>query len=84
LDDADFESHLADLLPTTDSTWDMHKLARLIEQFAPLDRQLVLLYLEGISAAEIADITGLSAGNVSTRIHRIKKILARQFHGEDQ
>jgi RNA polymerase sigma-70 factor (ECF subfamily) len=40
----------------------------------------MLLYLEGMDAASTAEITGISAGNVATKIHRIKSILARQFH----
>jgi RNA polymerase sigma-70 factor, ECF subfamily len=37
-------------------------------------------YLEGMDAASIGEITGLSAGNVATKIHRIKNILSQQFH----
>ena len=33
---------------------------------------MILLYLEGTDAASIGEITGLSAGNVATKIHRIK------------
>ena len=40
----------------------------------------MLLYLEGIDAASIGEVTGLSAGNVATKIHRIKSVLARRFH----
>jgi len=32
------------------------------------DRQIVILYLEGLTAAEIEAVTGLSAGNVATRL----------------
>lgn len=46
-----------------------------IYRLKPLDRQIILLYLEGEPAASIADITGLSAVNVATKIHRIKKAL---------
>ena len=56
------------------------RLLRLIERLKPLDRQVILSYLEGLDAASIAEITGLSSGNVATKIHRIKGILARQFH----
>jgi len=49
-----------------------------IHRLKPLDRQIILLYLEGESAASIADVTGLSAANVATRIHRIKRLLNRQ------
>jgi hypothetical protein len=44
----------------------------------PLDRQVILLYLEGEPAAAIAEVTGLSAINVATKIHRIKRLLNRQ------
>ncbi len=49
-----------------------------IYRLKPLDRQVILLYLEGERAASIAEVTGLSAANVATKIHRIKKLLNRQ------
>ncbi len=49
-----------------------------IYRLKPLDRQIILLYLEGEQAASIAEITGLSAVNIATKIHRIKKLLNRQ------
>jgi RNA polymerase sigma-70 factor (ECF subfamily) len=55
------------------------RLLDLIHQLKPLDRQIILLYLEGEGAGQIADITGLSASNISTKIHRIKRVLSRQF-----
>lgn len=58
----------------------MERVLALIHALAPLDRQLILLYLEGMDAAAIGDITGLSSGNVATKVHRIKKILSRRFH----
>jgi RNA polymerase sigma-70 factor (ECF subfamily) len=59
------------------------RLYALIGRLAPLDRQVILLYLEDLDAAEIAAITGLSAGNVATKIHRIKHLLTRLYHTED-
>ena len=58
----------------------LEKLLRLIQRLRPTDRQVILSYLEGLDAAATAEITGFSAGSVATRIHRIKQILARQFH----
>jgi RNA polymerase sigma-70 factor (ECF subfamily) len=58
---------------------DLERLAALIQQLKPLDRQVIVCYLEEMDAALIGEITGLSAGNVATRIHRIKNILARRF-----
>jgi RNA polymerase sigma-70 factor (ECF subfamily) len=52
------------------------RLYALIRRLRPPDRQIILLYLEGSDAASIAEITGITAGNVATRIHRIKRILA--------
>ena len=65
----------------------LDRLYALIQRLRPLDRQVMLLYLEEEEAASIAEITGLSVANVSTKVHRIKQILVRQFyegsrHGE--
>jgi RNA polymerase sigma-70 factor, ECF subfamily len=54
-------------------------LHQTIQQLKPPDAQVMCLYLEDISAGEIAEIVGISAGAVATRIHRIKTILARMF-----
>jgi RNA polymerase sigma-70 factor (ECF subfamily) len=51
----------------------------LIHRLDPLEREVILLYLEGLDAASIGEITGLSSGNVATRVHRIKKILTQRF-----
>ena len=59
----------------------LDKLYHLIRQLNPIDRQVMLLYLEELDAATIAEITGLTAGNVATRIHRIKHALTRRFQG---
>jgi RNA polymerase sigma-70 factor, ECF subfamily len=56
-------------------------LLDLIYRLKPLDRQVILLYLEGETAASIGQTTGLTASNVATKIHRIKRLL-RQEHAE--
>jgi RNA polymerase sigma-70 factor, ECF subfamily len=61
----------------------LERLQALVHRLKPLDRQLMLLYLEGIDAASIGEVTGLSAGNVATKIHRIKAILVRRFHDKE-
>ena len=58
----------------------LDRLLALIQMLKPLDRQVIVSYLEGVDAASIGEITGISAGNVATKIHRIKSILARRFH----
>jgi RNA polymerase sigma-70 factor (ECF subfamily) len=55
------------------------QLYAMIHELRPLDRQVMLAYLEGMDAAETAEITGLSAGHVATKIHRIKGALGRRF-----
>ncbi|MBK8542365.1 MAG: sigma-70 family RNA polymerase sigma factor [Caulobacteraceae bacterium] len=59
-----------------------HAVARLnaiIRQLGQPDRQIITLYLEGLDAASIAEVTGLSAGAVATRVSRLKTQLARMF-----
>lgn len=57
----------------------MERLFALIQTLKPVDRQVILLYLEGVEAASISEITGLSASNVATKIHRTKSVLIRRF-----
>jgi len=63
-----------------DQRHSLDRLLELIQQLKPLDRQVILSYLEGLDAATTAEITGISAGNVATKIHRIKNLLAQRFH----
>lgn len=60
----------------------LRQLSEFIRQLKPLDRQIMISYLEDMDAASIAEITGLSAANVAMKIHRIKNILAHRFHEE--
>ncbi len=57
----------------------VERLLAKIHRLKPADRQVMLLYLEDLSAAEIADVTGLSPGAVAVRIHRIKGILSEPY-----
>ena len=66
-------------VPDVDRARALEQLSRLILTLKPLDRQVLLLYLEEMDAASIAEITGLSAANVAMKIHRVKQILARRF-----
>ena len=58
----------------------LERVYALIRQLRPIDRQIMLLYLEDVDAPTIAEVTGLTARNVATKIHRIKQLLARRFH----
>ena len=50
-----------------------------IGQLDPLNRALILLYLEDRDYAEIADILGISETNVATKVSRIKQKLRGQM-----
>jgi len=56
------------------------RLMALVRALAVPDRQVVLLYLEGLDAAAIGEVCGLKSGAVAVKIHRLKALLARQFH----
>ncbi len=58
----------------------LERLYALIHRLDPFDRQVIVSYLDGIEAAEIAEIVGASPGAVGMRVHRIKRLLARQFN----
>ena len=55
------------------------QVSELIRQLPPLDAQVIVLWLEGESGADISEITGLSSGAVNVRVHRIKALLAGHF-----
>ena len=55
------------------------QLYALIQRLNPAERQIITLYLEGLDAASIGEITGISPGYAATKIHRIKRILAECF-----
>jgi RNA polymerase sigma-70 factor (ECF subfamily) len=48
----------------------LERLYTLIQRLRPLDRQVMLLYLEQL----------LSPANVATKVRRIKQILVQRFH----
>ncbi len=58
----------------------LDRLSMLIQRLKPLDRQIIVSYLEGMDANSTAEITGLSAANVAMKVHRIKQLLKRWFH----
>jgi RNA polymerase sigma-70 factor (ECF subfamily) len=66
--------------PAADQRVNLERLSELIQRLKPLDRQVIVSYLEDLDAVSIGEITGLSPGNVAVRISRIKNILARRFH----
>jgi len=51
----------------------LQRLQAFIERQPPLDRALLLLYLEDKNQREIAEILGITQTNVSTKISRLKQ-----------
>jgi RNA polymerase sigma-70 factor (ECF subfamily) len=51
-----------------------------ISKLNDLDKTIIFLYLEKCSYEEIAEITGISKGNVSVRLVRIKQKLRSHFN----
>lgn len=49
-----------------------------IQELPAVDRSLILLSLDRLTYAEIAEITGLTESHVGVRLHRIKQQLAAQ------
>lgn len=58
------------------------RLGLLIRELRSLDRQLVLLFLEGFSPHEIAEVTGLSDTNVTTKLSRLRALLRAELEGD--
>lgn len=77
----DIASHVDDRADPArvDRALDLARVMALVHALAPLEREVMLLYLEGLDAAEISEITALSARNVATKIHRIKALLAQRI-----
>ena len=74
---------LADDIPvddtsnTTEKDLALRKLFDIIDRLGNPDRSVITLYLEGLDAASIGEITGMTPGAIATRISRIKSLLAR-------
>jgi RNA polymerase sigma-70 factor (ECF subfamily) len=79
LDALEAEPGFVDGEEQANQQYSVSRLLDRIYRLRPLDRQIILLYLEGEPAASIAEITGLSAVNIATKIHRIKRLLNRQL-----
>jgi RNA polymerase sigma-70 factor, ECF subfamily len=80
LEEAAAEAGIEDIELSADRAQALALLFALIQQLDPLDRQVITAYLEGLDAGSIAEITGISAANVWSKIHRIKNVLVRRFH----
>ncbi|MDL2214643.1 sigma-70 family RNA polymerase sigma factor [Dysgonomonas sp. OttesenSCG-928-M03] len=71
-----------DIPDIADNSEDIQELYKLINCLGKIERALVLLYLDDKSYKEIAEITGLTLTNVSTKLNRIKEKL-RQMSNQN-
>jgi RNA polymerase sigma-70 factor, ECF subfamily len=83
LDDLALESDTPESATTIDRERALEQLTALIRRLKPIDRQLIVLHLEGLPANEIADVAGLSVTNVNTKLHRIRELLAKRIQSGD-
>ncbi len=63
----------------TEKEQQLNLLEQFISELKEIDKALMLLYLEDKSHSEIAEILGMSATNVGTKIGRIKDKLKIRF-----
>jgi len=63
----------------TDSSEKLQLLQQLIGELSELNKALMLLYLDGNSHEEIADILNISVSNVGTKLNRIKQKLKIKY-----
>lgn len=54
------------------NTQELDALYQAIAELSPIDKALVMLYLEEYNYAEIGDIMGITANNVGVKMNRIK------------
>ncbi len=71
--------------PADDDSYDLFRerlrvLHRLISRLSPLDKAIMTMHLDDRSNAEIAEVTGLTKGNVATRLSRIKTRLSSEIN----
>jgi len=81
LDDIDIVSEAKAIDAAVDDANMLARLHALILRLKPLDRQVFVLYLEGLPVDEIAEIAGLTQTNTGTKLHRIRTLLATQLTG---
>ncbi len=77
------EENLMELKDDAETSLETEKNFSLMHQFIgelkEIDKSIVILYLDDKNYKEIAEITGLSETNVSTKINRIKETLRNKF-----
>jgi RNA polymerase sigma factor (sigma-70 family) len=77
--------HLLDAADETErQPEDVRVLYRFIDELDPLNKALVLLYLDGNSYLEIAEVLGITETNVATKISRLKNKMKQDLVKEQE
>ncbi|MCW8093362.1 RNA polymerase sigma factor [Alteromonas sp. ASW11-130] len=66
-----------------EQTQQLDKLLAEIRQLPLVQKQVITMSLEGLSYAEIANLSGLSQSNVGVLINRIKKTLTKRLNDDE-
>lgn len=83
LDEIEIASEAPGVDVIVDENRMLSRLHALVQRLKPLDREVFVLYLEGLSMEDIAEIAGLSQTNTRTKLHRIRALLAAQLRTGD-
>jgi RNA polymerase sigma-70 factor (ECF subfamily) len=83
LEDIEIPSDSPDVDVAVDDARMLSRLHALVQRLKPLDRQVFVLYLEGLSMEDIAEIAGLTETNTRTKLHRIRALLSSQLRTGD-
>lgn len=83
LDEIDVAAVTPDVDAELDARRALQKINALIQALKPLDRQVIILHLEGLPADEIADIVGISPANTHTKLTRIRQLLTARIGSKE-
>jgi RNA polymerase sigma factor (sigma-70 family) len=76
------EEHLLEAIDEAkDHPEEIRLLYKFIEGLDPLNKALVLLYLDGNNYQQIAEVLGITETNVATKINRLKSKMKQEFRG---
>lgn len=76
---SELPSDIKDEILDTNIEKDIQFLYQYISELQEIERIIISLELEDINQKEIAQIVGLSEGNIRVKIHRIKEKLTQKF-----
>jgi RNA polymerase sigma-70 factor (ECF subfamily) len=62
-----------------DASTAVSKVQAILRRLKRIDRDVMLLYLEGFEAREIAEVVGISQNLAAQKVHRAKNVLRRHL-----